>query len=161
MFEKQLWKSDVLSKNAGYRPGFHISGTLVENGLITNFFKFMDAKFSANQSPANRTFLKILDLKGWSIINLPALHHRQYLSTLIPQWIFHRSKETGKHLKLYLDHFAFLRNRLQILLLIISEVKRNNYSLQLFSDDYWENNQSLDLQSKSIDWFLYEGNTGT
>ena len=22
-------------------------------------------------------------------------------------------------------------------------------------------NQSIDLQSKSIDWFLYEGNTGT
>ena len=64
MFEKQLWKSDVLSKDAGYRPGLYISGTLVENGLMTNFFKFADAKFSANQSPANKTFLKILALKG-------------------------------------------------------------------------------------------------
>ena len=43
MFEKNLWKSDILSKDAGHRhffasknqlPGFYISGTLVENGLI-------------------------------------------------------------------------------------------------------------------------------
>ena len=52
MFEKHLWKSDILSKDAGHRhvtlpqrffkhfasknqlPGFYISGTLVENGLI-------------------------------------------------------------------------------------------------------------------------------
>ena len=58
MFEKHLWKSDILSKDAGHRPasllkmslfycfflfkhfasknqlpGFYISGTLVENGL--------------------------------------------------------------------------------------------------------------------------------
>ena len=25
----------------------------------------------------------------------------------------------------------------------------------------WYRNQSIDLHSKSIDWFLYEGNTGT
>ena len=41
MFEKQLWKSDILSKDAVYLPtknqlpGFYISGTLVENGLMT------------------------------------------------------------------------------------------------------------------------------
>ena len=43
MFEKNLWKSDILSKDAGHRhffasknqlPGFYISGTLVESGLI-------------------------------------------------------------------------------------------------------------------------------
>ena len=35
MFEKHLWKSDILSKNAGPPDaGFHVSGTLVENGLI-------------------------------------------------------------------------------------------------------------------------------
>ena len=58
MFEKHLWKSDILSKDADHRPasllknvtlpqvffkhfasksqllGFYISGTLVENGLI-------------------------------------------------------------------------------------------------------------------------------
>ena len=50
MFEKHLWKSDILSKDAGHiiplpqvffkhfanknqLPGFYISGTLVENGL--------------------------------------------------------------------------------------------------------------------------------
>ena len=34
MFEKHLWKSDILSKDAGrWPPGFCISGTLVENGL--------------------------------------------------------------------------------------------------------------------------------
>ena len=41
MFEKHLWKSDILSKDAGQRhfasknqlPGLSISGTLVENGL--------------------------------------------------------------------------------------------------------------------------------
>ena len=33
MFEKHLWKSDILSKDAGYRPGFYISQILVENGL--------------------------------------------------------------------------------------------------------------------------------
>ena len=52
MFEKHLWKSDILSKDTGHRPaslvffkhfasktrlpGFYIDGTLVENGL-TNF----------------------------------------------------------------------------------------------------------------------------
>ena len=39
MFEKHLWKTDILSKDAGIAsknelPGFYISGTLVENGLI-------------------------------------------------------------------------------------------------------------------------------
>ena len=50
MFEKHLWKSDILSKDAenvtlpqvffkhfAYKnqvPGFYIKGTLVENGLI-------------------------------------------------------------------------------------------------------------------------------
>ena len=53
MFQKHLWKSDILSKHAGRRPtsllkmplfhrcfsnnllhGFYISGTLIENGLI-------------------------------------------------------------------------------------------------------------------------------
>ena len=42
MFEKHLWKSDILSKDASQRhfanknqlPGFYIGGTLVENGLI-------------------------------------------------------------------------------------------------------------------------------
>ena len=34
MFEKYLWKSGILSKDAGnYLPGFYMSGTLVENGL--------------------------------------------------------------------------------------------------------------------------------
>ena len=52
MFEKHLWKSDILSKDAGHwpaslvffkhfasktrLPGFYINGTLVENGL-SNF----------------------------------------------------------------------------------------------------------------------------
>ena len=52
MFEKHLWKSDILSKDAGHRqvffkhfakhfasknqlPDFYVSGTLVENGLNT------------------------------------------------------------------------------------------------------------------------------
>ena len=52
MFEKHLWKSDILSKDAGHiiplpqvffkhfanknqLPGFYIGGTLVENGLKT------------------------------------------------------------------------------------------------------------------------------
>ena len=51
MFEKHLWKSDILSKDADHiiplpqvffkhfanknqLPGFYISGTLIENGLI-------------------------------------------------------------------------------------------------------------------------------
>ena len=48
MFEKRLWKSDILSKDAGHLPqvffkhfasknqlpGFYISGTLVKNGFI-------------------------------------------------------------------------------------------------------------------------------
>ena len=43
MFEKHLWKSDILSKDAVFfqhfasknqLPGLSISGTLVENGLI-------------------------------------------------------------------------------------------------------------------------------
>ena len=38
MFEKHLWKSDVLSKDAGHWPGFYISGTLVENGLSLETF---------------------------------------------------------------------------------------------------------------------------
>ena len=46
MFEKHLWKSDILSEDAGnwqvffkhfasknQLPGFYIGGTLVENGL--------------------------------------------------------------------------------------------------------------------------------
>ena len=36
MFEKYLWKSDSLSKDAASKnqlPGFYVSGTLVENGL--------------------------------------------------------------------------------------------------------------------------------
>ena len=48
MFGKHLWKSDILSKDAGHRlekhfasknqlPGFHICGALVENGLIHLF----------------------------------------------------------------------------------------------------------------------------
>ena len=50
MFEKDLWESDILSKDAGHRqvlfkhfaskkqlPGFYISGTLVENRLINIF----------------------------------------------------------------------------------------------------------------------------
>ena len=49
MFEKHLWKSDILSKDAGQRhfasknqlPGLSISGTLVENGLS----KPLEAKF--------------------------------------------------------------------------------------------------------------------
>ena len=36
MFEKHLWKSDILSKDAGHAPGFYISETLVENGLKIN-----------------------------------------------------------------------------------------------------------------------------
>ena len=32
MFEKHLWKSDVLSKDAGrWQHGFYISGTLIKN----------------------------------------------------------------------------------------------------------------------------------
>ena len=41
MFQKHLWKSDILSKDAGQHfasknrpPGLSINGTLVENGLI-------------------------------------------------------------------------------------------------------------------------------
>ena len=34
MFEKHLCQSDILSKDAGHRPGFYVKGTLVENGLI-------------------------------------------------------------------------------------------------------------------------------
>ena len=40
MFERHLWKSDILSKDAGHRPvfffilsGLLVSGTLVKNGL--------------------------------------------------------------------------------------------------------------------------------
>ena len=48
MYEKHLWKSYILSKDAGHRhfagknelPGFYISWTLVENGLI-NPLKFV------------------------------------------------------------------------------------------------------------------------
>ena len=32
MFEKRLWKSEILSKDAG-GPGFYICGTLVKNGF--------------------------------------------------------------------------------------------------------------------------------
>ena len=35
MFEKQLWKSDILSKDASL-PGFYISKTMVENRLNNN-----------------------------------------------------------------------------------------------------------------------------
>ena len=35
MFKKHLWKSDILSKDAGKRPGLSMIGTLVENGLIS------------------------------------------------------------------------------------------------------------------------------
>ena len=40
MFEKHLWKSDILSKDASHRcknqlPGFYISGTLVKTWLKT------------------------------------------------------------------------------------------------------------------------------
>ena len=50
MFEKHLWKSDILSKDVTFPqvffkhfasknqlPGFYISGTLVENGLTSIF----------------------------------------------------------------------------------------------------------------------------
>ena len=34
--------------------------------------------------------------------------------------------------------------------------------LKIFKEANWSyRNQPIDLQSKSIDWFLYEGNTGT
>ena len=49
MFEKHLWKSDILSKDVTFPqvffkhfasknqlPGFYINGTLVENGLSTD-----------------------------------------------------------------------------------------------------------------------------
>ena len=37
MFEKHLWESDILSKDAGHAPGFCISETLVENGLKNKY----------------------------------------------------------------------------------------------------------------------------
>ena len=41
MFEKRMWKSDILSKDVGHRSknqllGFYISRKLVENGLKSN-----------------------------------------------------------------------------------------------------------------------------
>ena len=36
MFEKGLWKSDILSKDTGL--GFYISETLVENGLMVDLW---------------------------------------------------------------------------------------------------------------------------
>ena len=35
MFEKHLWKSVFLSKDAGQRPGLSMIGTMVENGLMS------------------------------------------------------------------------------------------------------------------------------
>ena len=43
MFEKHLWKSDILRKDAGrfaskiHLPGLPISGILIENGLINDY----------------------------------------------------------------------------------------------------------------------------
>ena len=65
MFEKHLWKSDILSEDAGHfasksqLPGFYLSGTLVENGLnfhydFLSFFvsgQHLVSVFSASQQP--------------------------------------------------------------------------------------------------------------
>ena len=77
MFEKHLWKSDILSKDAGHiiplpqvffkhfanknqLPGFYISGTLVENGLSRFFIKTKDLPFlkflSANSFSKDRVY---------------------------------------------------------------------------------------------------------
>ena len=40
MFEKHLWKSDILSKDTGPRPGLSINGALVGNGLVTMKINF-------------------------------------------------------------------------------------------------------------------------
>ena len=43
MFEKHLWKSDILRKDAGHRPGNIV--TLVENGLICKISLNIRGKF--------------------------------------------------------------------------------------------------------------------
>ena len=59
MFEKHLWKSDILSKDASQRhfanknqlPGFYIGGTLVENELKEkkpSKITYFECKFNAN-----------------------------------------------------------------------------------------------------------------
>ena len=54
MFEKHLWKSDILSKDAVFfqhfasknqLPGLSISGTLVENGLNIARFRVQNQQY--------------------------------------------------------------------------------------------------------------------
>ena len=73
MFEKHIWKSDILSKDAGLWhaffkhfdsknqwPGFYIKGTLVENGL------FLFYNWNAENGNAKVKWIRYL---AWNISN--------------------------------------------------------------------------------------------
>ena len=76
MFEKHLWKSDILSEDAGHRPaylfimsffqhfasnnklpGFYISGTMVGNGLVVKTSEWRQLKMAKVRINLSLTFL--------------------------------------------------------------------------------------------------------